>query len=256
LGNLQDFSPRGIHILKEVHTVFSEHPDTSKKLCNALNIHPPRWRLLDQHNEAQLTTEVVEESQKHPVAVLSRAGMPGVNDPGTVLVRHMLDHHIDFDLIPGPSIASCLMTTSGRFGPFFYFGYFPKKPSQALHQLFVCSNAEATALYLESPHRLSHTLLWLKTTLKTDPKAEVVLVHELTKVHQRIVAVTLPDLDLKHLEAQMDLSKGEWGISLHLSQPLSEPYTWVKTQDLKTLLSKPYPSTLQKFAKRYGLQVP
>ena len=127
IGNREDFSPRAIQTLKSADVIYAEHPETSKRLTSHFQIGQKRWVLFDQDSQQERIESLIQDSHKQTVVVVSRAGMPGVNDPGARLVHELLERNIAFDVIPGPSIVSCLMATSGEMGPFHYFGYLVAK---------------------------------------------------------------------------------------------------------------------------------
>lgn len=252
LGCMTDISQRALSILKAADIIYGEHPQTTKKLFHYFGIPQKRWVLFDKDVELKRIETLISESKNNRIAIVSRAGMPGVNDPGTLLVRHLLEFGIPFDVVPGPSIVSCLIALSGSFGPFHYFGYFPKTKKDAQKQFFLATQLGGTALYLESTHRIQKTLGWLKTDTGTR-EATITVVHELTKVHQTVFRGKLSTLPLMG-SSQLPLSnpKGEWAFALDLTaiQTIS-PWRMIRVADIDTLLKHPYPQRIRKFRKKY-----
>jgi 16S rRNA (cytidine1402-2'-O)-methyltransferase len=250
IGNIKDASPRVIDALRGSDVIYAEHPETSKKLAQIFELGKKRWVLFDQKHEIKLIEQLIRDSQSENVVVIPRAGMPGINDPGAHLVQVLHERGITFDVIPGPSIVTCLMATSGHFGPYHYYGYFPKKPSEAEHQLFLSSADEGIALYLESPHRIHKTFTWLKTYLKGCPSAYLVALREWTKMYQMIHSGKVSEIALDDTHPVV----GEWAFSICVS-PSEVPNTlkMINAAELQKLIRQPYPQRLAKFAAKYGL---
>src|SRR4029450_9739312 len=60
-------------------------------------------------------------------ALVSDAGMPGINDPGARLVRAALDAGVPVTVLPGPSAVETALVASGLVGDRYQFvGYLPR----------------------------------------------------------------------------------------------------------------------------------
>ena len=87
LGNLEDITKRALDTLARVDLVAAEDTRRTLRLLNHFGI---KKRLLSffQHNEMARTTEVIERLEAgESIALVSDAGMPGISDPGNLLVR-------------------------------------------------------------------------------------------------------------------------------------------------------------------------
>lgn len=253
IGNLSDMSPRALETLKNAQIIYAEHPETSKRLANHFCLGEKKWVLFDQSHEKERLSELLRDSQISDVAVISRAGMPGINDPGVYLVKELLNKNIAFDVIPGPSIVTCLMATSGEFGSSHYYGYFPKKHQDSAFQIFLSAQDDGTALYLESPHRIHKTLTWLKSHLAMCPSARIVILREFTKIHQTIYSGALMDIAVG--EEHEITAAGEWALSLKVDKDqLPSDFKVIPTEELKKLLRHPYPQRFEKFSQKYKLE--
>jgi len=102
IGNLEDLSPRAQRVLREVKLIGAEDTRHSRKLLTHFDIHTPLTSYFE-HNERLKLDEVLAALQTGDVALISDAGMPGINDPGYPLVRAALDAGHDVSPIPGPS---------------------------------------------------------------------------------------------------------------------------------------------------------
>jgi 16S rRNA (cytidine1402-2'-O)-methyltransferase len=118
-----------------------------------------------------------------------------INDPGFKLVRECIRQDIKIDFIPGAtSIISALVLSGLPPDKFLFLGYPPaKEQSQKrwLEELFLLINKQKevakslsfTCIILISPHKLPR---FLKNMLEVFGDIEVVLAHELTKIHQSV----------------------------------------------------------------------
>lgn len=116
------------------------------------------------------------------VVYVSDAGMPGISDPGQMLVRYCIDHGIEYDVLPGANAVLTAFAASGFVNAqMLFFGFLPHKGgdrSRALQQALY--NGYVTVLY-ESPHRLEKLLHEL---MAEAPDRQLFLGKELTKKHQ------------------------------------------------------------------------
>src|SRR4051795_4014288 len=86
IGNLEDVTLRVLKELTEADLVLCEDTRHTRGL---LERHGIKARLLSyhEHNEAKRTAEVLPRLEAgERVALVSDAGLPGVNDPGACLI--------------------------------------------------------------------------------------------------------------------------------------------------------------------------
>ena len=87
IGNLLDVTLRVLDELQEADAVLCEDTRRTQILLERHGIRARRLVSLHRHNEARRTEELVpllEAGERH--ALVSDAGLPGVNDPGGRLV--------------------------------------------------------------------------------------------------------------------------------------------------------------------------
>lgn len=201
IGNLSDASPRVIDTLAAADLLLCEDTRVTGKLLARFGIHVPLMRC-DENVVRQRVGEVLGrlEGGQH-VAFVSDAGMPGVSDPGQVLVDTALDEGLRVEVVPGPSAVTCALVASGLPMAHFYFeGFLPRKAGAQRQRLEVLACIPATLVVYESPHRAAATLAAIAEVM---PQRRVALVRELTKVHEEVVRGTAPQL------AQTIAARGE-----------------------------------------------
>ena len=102
IGNLGDFSPRGIETLKTADWIAAEDTRVTMKLCQVFDIHTPLTSC-HRHNEDSKSDFIVRRmlEENLTVALTTDAGTPGVSDPGHELVRACVEAGISVIPVPG-----------------------------------------------------------------------------------------------------------------------------------------------------------
>jgi 16S rRNA (cytidine1402-2'-O)-methyltransferase len=113
-----------------------------------------------EHNEAMRTAQLIERiAAGENVALITDAGMPGLSDPGTRLVRECVNRELPFTIIPGPSsILTALVGSGFSTEKFFFGGFLPVKSGQRQRELRAAVERDETTIFFESPYRLTKTL--------------------------------------------------------------------------------------------------
>jgi 16S rRNA (cytidine1402-2'-O)-methyltransferase len=122
--------------------------------------------------------------RQEDVAVVSDAGMPGINDPGYELVCNAVENGVTVIAIPGPSVLPVALAVSGLpSNQFVYVGFWPRKKGERRRLLASIEKEQRTIVALEAPHRLLATLKDIEEIMG-DRKMAVC--RELTKVHEEV----------------------------------------------------------------------
>lgn len=199
IGNLEDLTLRAIRILKEVDLIACEDTRETLKILNHLGI---KKTLVSYHkfNEQSKGLVLIEEVLKGKnIALVSDAGMPGISDPGEVLVNLAYEAGVKPEVIPGPSAFSAGLVISGLGTKEFYFAGFLPKGSNKERLFFVerMRFIKGTLIFYVSPHSLTKDLTLLREVLG-DVKAS--LVREITKKFEEVRRGSLSDLYSYSLE--------------------------------------------------------
>ena len=182
IGNLEDISPRAQRVLREVRLIAAEDTRHSRKLLDHFEIKTPLTSFYE-HNQRTKVEAVLTELNRGDVALISDAGMPGINDPGYLLVRATLDAGHEVSPIPGPSAPLSALAASGLpTDHFLYLGYLPRKSKDRKHALENVAVLPYTLIFLESPHRLTECLEDLHKVLGD---RQITVAAELTKMYER-----------------------------------------------------------------------
>ncbi len=185
IGNLQDITLRALETLKNVNLIAAEDTRHTHKLLNHFAIKTPLTSY-HQHNEKSKAAELIAYLKAdNDVALVSDAGMPGISDPGEVLVREAILAGIEVDVIPGPSAFTSGLVLSGLpCTPFYFAGFMPTSEKARKDALNKLKDVVATQIFYEAPHRLQK---FLQDVLATRGDIELVIARELTKLHQEII---------------------------------------------------------------------
>jgi len=192
IGNLGDISQRAIDTLRSAALVACEDTRRTRILLDRYGIST-RVTSLPAFDEARRAGGLVERLvQGEDVALVTDAGMPGVSDPGSEVVRLAVEAGVRVVPVPGPSAPLAALAASGLpTDRFTFFGFLPRKGGARREALAELAAAPGTLLLFESPRRLHETLLDLREVLG-DRRACVA--RELTKVHEELVRGRLSEL--------------------------------------------------------------
>jgi 16S rRNA (cytidine1402-2'-O)-methyltransferase len=183
IGNLGDMTMRGIQVLRDVDTIAAEDTRHTGKLLHHFEIKTPQISY-HQHNEQQRIPELIAQLQAgKSIAVVTDAGMPGISDPGYLIVAACVAAGIRVIPIPGVTAVITAVSASGLPSDRFVFeGFLPVKGQERKARLESVSGEARTLVFYESPHRLRQTLADFGTTFGAD--RQLVIGRELTKLHE------------------------------------------------------------------------
>src|SRR5262249_25452723 len=150
-----------------------------------------RLRAVHARNEADAAARVVDEIRGGArVAVVTDAGMPGISDPGGVLVRACLDARLPVAAVPAPGAALAALVPSGRpADPFVFAGFLPRKGRARAERLAAVAGESRTTVLFEAPTRVHATLVDLAAAC--GPQRQVAVARELTKAFEEVWRGTL-----------------------------------------------------------------
>ena len=196
LGNSRDLSLRVRDLLSEVDLIAAEDTRRLLRLCSDLEISLSAPILsFFAGNEAQRTPELLTALKEgKTVLVITDAGMPGISDPGYLIVRAALDANFEIEVVPGPSAASTALLLSGLSMERYIFDGFPPRTQQARQNYFESIKSESrTVVLFEAPHRIRETLEDAILILGNQRQGAVC--REMTKTHEEIVRGSLAELE-------------------------------------------------------------
>ncbi len=195
---------RAIEILKSCDLILCEDTRHSRPLLTHFGIDKP-LKSYHKFNERERLDEVTKQLREgKQIALISDAGMPGIADPGTLLVQECRSQGLSVTALPGPcALIQALAASGWDTSRFQFVGYLPRK-SGALKEALqeILSYPAPTASY-EAPHRILDTLEALS---HLDPRRPLMVARELTKKFEEYRFGTAPEL-LAHYQEHPPLGE-------------------------------------------------
>ncbi len=236
IGNLQDFSPRGVETLRSVALIAAEDTRVTMKLCQVFDIRTPLTSC-HQHNEAGKGEQLAERmrTENIDIALTTDAGTPCVSDPGYLLVRACLDRGIPVLPVPGCCAGVAALSVSGFDArEWAFYGFLPREKKELREKLREIARGPGVALVHESPFRVTELVETMGETL---PGLRLSVSCDLTKLHELTLRGTPAEV-LQALRANPKAEKGEYCLALDLHEvTLPEPPAAPAAQSLEARLT-------------------
>jgi 16S rRNA (cytidine1402-2'-O)-methyltransferase len=191
IGNLEDFSPRAVRVLREVDVIAAEDTRHSRRLLVRFGIDTPTVSY-HEHNRVSRRQLLLAALALGDVALITDAGTPAISDPGADLVAAALAAGHRVSPIPGPSALAAAVSASGLIdGPFLTLGFLPRERGERLRLVARAATTSMPFLLFESARRIERTL---RELLEIVGDRRAVLLRELTKIHEEVRAGSLSEL--------------------------------------------------------------
>ena len=207
IGNLEDITLRALKILKKVKLIAAEDTRHTKKLLNhyQINTKITSYYEYNKFKKAPYLVGILKNGQD--IALVSDAGMPGISDPGYVLINLALKNDIQIIPVPGVSALITALVVSGLPTDKFVFeGFLPRKIKERKKYFKSIENEERTIVFYETPHRLKKAL---KDMLEILGGREIVIARELTKKYEEIIRgnlnQVLSEINTKEIKGEITL---------------------------------------------------
>ena len=248
IGNLNEFSPRAINILKEVSLIACEDTRTSRTLLDHFGITA---KTVSYHNfnESESSEGLLKIlNAGTDVALISDAGYPLISDPGYKITDQAIAEGYNVVTISGPNAALNALVASGLSTVhYLYYGFLSEKNSVARKELDHLKMFPYTMIFYESPHRIKNTL---KNVYDIFGDRKACLARELTKKHEEYIRGRLSEMqDLDSLKGEIVLI-----VEGYKEDDIVIDYISVK-ESIDAYISEGYSSkdAIKKVAKELGI---
>lgn len=193
IGNLSDFSPRGVETLSNADYIAAEDTRVTMKLLSHFDIKKPLLSCY-KPKEQEKSERIIELLLGgNNIAMVSDAGMPCISDPGAVLVSKCYGRGIPVEVIPGCNAAVAAVAASGlEVDRWVFEGFLPVPKKERSERLDEVKNLPHALVFYEAPHKIKQTLCDLRGALGEERQAA--LCRELTKLHEEVLRGTLGEL--------------------------------------------------------------
>lgn len=184
IGNLKDITLRALEVLEGVDMIAAEDTRQSLKLLNHFNIRKSLFSY-HKHNEQGKSEDIINKLKDGlSIALITDAGMPGISDPGSIVVEKCIEQGIEFEVLPGATAITTALVYSGLDTTKFVFrGFLPRENKERNPIIEEIKNIRDTIIFYEAPHRLLDTLNFLLNNLGN---RKIAVCRELTKLYEEI----------------------------------------------------------------------
>ncbi len=192
IGNLEDVTFRVLDELRSADVILCEDTRRTRILLDRYGIDT-RLVSYHQHNEASRVADVAGRLERgERVALVSDAGLPGVNDPGARVIAAALELGAPVSVLPGASAVETALVASGLVGERYQFiGYLPRRRSELEVVAAELARWSHPVVAFESPRRLGASLAALAAEM---PERRGAICRELTKRFEEVERGTLAEL--------------------------------------------------------------
>ena len=248
IGNLKDFSCRGVEILNQVDIVLAESTNKTRILFDKFNIKNKISLFNDFSSKKKIDSVVKNILRGQNIALVSDAGTPLISDPGSELIKAILKENIRVVPVPGPSSPISALVASGLSTEKFSFhGFLPKKEGALKSFLEEINLDSKTQIFFESPKRIKKTLLTFQQLINHDRK--IVIARELTKIYEEFyrgkisdlknIIDEVPEIEKGELVILLEGSKDRFLIDTHLERILfNELKPFLSLRQISKIISK------------------
>lgn len=203
IGNMSEFTPRAIEILKNVAIIGCEDTRTSAILLQHFDIHTPTasYHKFNEKESVERFISLLRAGED--IALISDAGYPLVSDPGSVLVNKAIEEGFNVTTVSGASAFLNALVASGfSLSRFTFVGFLDSKSSARKRELEELKKKKETLIFYESPHRIEQSLNDMLVILGD---RRVVVARELTKKFEEYIRGNLSDVvtDLEGIKGEI-----------------------------------------------------
>ena len=163
IGNLEDITLRALSTLRAADVVACEDTRRARILLDRYGIRARLSSYFGAHERGKARELLGYLEDGKDVALVADAGMPGISDPGAVVVREAVSAGIRVVPVPGPSAAPAALAASGLPSDRFVFEGFPPR---------------------KAGERRKRTLGEIREAMG---ERRVVVVREMTKIHEEFI---------------------------------------------------------------------
>ena len=193
IGNLEDMTIRAINTLKAVDLIACEDTRESKKLLDFYEINKPLTSYHKFNEQAKSEELINKASEGLTIGVISDQGMPGMSDPGEILIKKCLENNISYTILPGPSsILTALIGSGQDMNQFTFYGFIGKKSKEKKELYEKLKNEDKTSIIFDSVHNLPKTIEDFKELF---PERKLTIARELTKKFEEYKTYTIKDIN-------------------------------------------------------------
>jgi 16S rRNA (cytidine1402-2'-O)-methyltransferase len=241
IGNLGDLPPRAVQTMQQSALILCEDTRHSGKLLAHAGVAGVRLAVCNEHTELERARDVLTLLDTGAtVTLITDAGTPGISDPGSRLVRSVLDAGHEVSAVPGPAAFVMALVVSGFDTTRFVFeGFLPRSGRERQSRLTAIAAETRTTVLYEAPHRIERTVVELADAC--GGQRSIALARELTKLYESVWRGSL-DAATEHVRSTV--ARGEYVVVVEGSPPRGE----ISDDEIRTALHAALPGHSRKDA--------
>lgn len=206
IGNLFDLPAKTIEHIKMLDNIICDTRDRFlNEIINPLKIDISNKTIIPFEPELNNTDKIIDfvinkTYAGEDVVFICDAGMPGISDWGTQLVKEVQDKNIDVELIPGPSIITAALAIAGipaKTEKLFYAGFMDSSNDEIEATLAATTLLSPCLVLIDHPEHMGEVIR-LVGKIYNDP--QVALCINLTMPSQQILRGSATEIRKKYLE--------------------------------------------------------
>ncbi len=185
IGNLGDITLRALEILKNVDIIACENIERHLKLLNHYGIKKRMitYSPANEKNSSKGIIKLLLEGRN--IALVSDAGVPGLSDPGAVLLEEARKNFIKTLPVPGVSALTTLLSISGMsFKKTIFIGYLPKAISRIEKEFYRHKDFNGAIVFFANQRHVKNVLFLIN---KIFGNVDVIIGREMTKINEEYI---------------------------------------------------------------------
>ncbi len=207
IGNIKDITYRAVEVLNTVDKIYCEDTRRSIKLLSHYDIRKP-LESYNKDNEYKKIDKIIHElNEGKDIALVSDAGTPLISDPGSILIKRLIEENIKLEVLPGAcAFIAGLCYTGYNLEEFAFYGFLPKKNSKRVEKLKNIKEKQMIACLYVSPHEIKDVV---KSVISVyGENIDITLAKELTKLYEKVINSKAAHM-LDYLDS-LEVIKGEY----------------------------------------------
>lgn len=211
IGHPKDITLRALELLQSVDAVICEERRKGSTLLKKLNLQTEELIPLNEHNELDNAEEIAMRILQHnqTMALISDAGTPVFADPGSYLIKNLVELGVQVVPVPGPSsIMAALSILDFKLDHFMYEGFLPRDPTKRRGRLKYLRSLRIPIILMDTPYRLGAVLEDIAKVF--GPNKQATLACDLTQHTETVLRGEVGDI-----LAQIQGRKAEFVLIVH-----------------------------------------
>jgi len=235
IGNLKDVTERSLEALRSVDLIAAEDTRHTLKLLNYFEIKNSLFSY-HEHNKREAGEKLIGRLLRgDTIGIVTDAGMPGISDPGSDLIKDAIENAIEIEVLPGPSAFVNGLILSGLDTREFYFvGFLDRNKKVRKKKLNELKNLRVTLIFYEAPHRIVSIMKDISEVLGN---RKISVARELTKKFEEVLRGTVDEI----IEILQNRSiKGEFVIVIegNTEEEIKKEFKFTVKEDLIKRISE------------------